>query len=787
MSDPHATIEQLRRALSEAQARADQERREKEEEKRRNVQLQGQLHEAQRRLEKATFEEFLRDCHHIFQSLKIAPREASSTGHGTKVDGRRYPAWLRPWSEFTELHRGLYDSVQRIFGEKRLFPESISAGRVRRLATRRPAAYEKDIDKFENAAVEDPVEEILEALLQVDPGAADKFHFAGMRFCNTDRGLKQPDDTEVGNDEAARDEADQAQRTKQQPKPSKRAATESNVDSPTYPDGLGFRTSPKRGDMDRENLAFCFDYKAAHKLLAKDLKNALVKEKLFMEVVRRVNSGKMTDNDTKEREHAEKRIAMALTQVFNYMLVRGTAYGYVTAGRALVLLHVNLKDPQTLYYHLCAPDVDVDTQGVDNLGLMVYQTAVAQMLSFCLLSFQSEPIQGHLLEELNRTVELKRWPYPYDEAECTDSSQSAPASQETKESDSLYEEETQAALVTRTHPTRARAGTCRNIEAVRRRNNEDDDDDANDTSRRAPARGVGTASSAMKRKGRPSSGSSQGGSERGSSSSESERQPTRQYCTQACLLGLKRGWEIDDNCPNASSHRAAAATAEVDGDRHAISAAEFTALVDKQLACNVYWDCAPVDPYGQGGKIGAIGALFKLELAPYGYTFVAKGTQSAHRRHLMHEGLVYDRLERLQGEVVPVYLGLVDVGDPRGYALPGGARVFHMMLMSWCGEIAVDCEVPDLQAHRRRSTGDVWREGVCQDDVRELNLLWNEERRRVMVIDFDRATFLQPAQHKRVSLLSEPGAKKKKRKQQTDIYKRDGAKRRTGSGLQSKV
>ena len=76
-------------------------------------------------------------------------------------------------------------------------------------------------------------------------------------------------------------------------------------------------------------------------------------------------------------------------------------------------------------------------------------------------------------------------------------------------------------------------------------------------------------------------------------------------------------------------------------------------------------------PYAVERKIGAMGALFKLELSPYGYTLVAKGTQAAHLGRLRHECLVYSRLERLHGQVVPVYLGIVDVAKGRYHTLPG--------------------------------------------------------------------------------------------------------------------
>ncbi|KAH8659461.1 hypothetical protein BGZ61DRAFT_288114, partial [Ilyonectria robusta] len=56
------------------------------------------------------------------------------------------------------------------------------------------------------------------------------------------------------------------------------------------------------------------------------------------------------------------------------------------------------------------------------------------------------------------------------------------------------------------------------------------------------------------------------------------------------------------------------------------------------------------------------------------------GTLPGHPRLLEHQSRIYARLDRLQGEVV---LGLARLD--RGYILPGGARVFHMVLMSWGG------------------------------------------------------------------------------------------------------
>jgi hypothetical protein len=64
---------------------------------------------------------------------------------------------------------------------------------------------------------------------------------------------------------------------------------------------LGFRTC-LGGE---ETLAFVFDYKAAHKFKVEDLKPALAKEELFMEVIQRTNCDRMEeglDKETKKRQ-----------------------------------------------------------------------------------------------------------------------------------------------------------------------------------------------------------------------------------------------------------------------------------------------------------------------------------------------------------------------------------------------------------------------------------------------------------------------------------------------------
>ena len=139
------------------------------------------------------------------------------------------------------------------------------------------------------------------------------------------------------------------------------------------------------------------------------------------------------------------------------------------------------------------------------------------------------------------------------------------------------------------------------------------------------------------------------------------------------------------------------------------------------------------------GKQGARGMLFRITLAWHEYSFVGKGTMSVFVPDLLHEGRVYQTLERLQGEVVPMYLGNIDL--IRSY-VNVGVELVHMLLMSWGDEVAKKADVPDWDKELGRSVREVSDEGVEHNDVREANILWNTERGRAMLIDFERSSLV---------------------------------------------
>ena len=173
---------------------------------------------------------------------------------------------------------------------------------------------------------------------------------------------------------------------------------------------------------------------------------------------------------------------------------------------------------------------------------------------------------------------------------------------------------------------------------------------------------------------------------------------------------------------------------EAKDKRHLIDRRRFQQLIQQQLGEDMDHDCEPL------GKQGARGALFKISLRRSGYTLVGKGTVQAFVEDLRHEGRIYRRLENLQGSVIPVYLGNIDL--PKVYYLDVGVRIQHMMMMAWAGEeVAANtedmCRLVNEQV--RSSAEEISRLGVTHGDIRGPNILWSRELKRVVLIDFERA------------------------------------------------
>jgi hypothetical protein len=437
-----------------------------------------------------------------------------------------------------------------------------------------------------------------------------------------------------------------------------------------------------------------------------------------------------------------------MAQTFDYMIDWGLEYSYFTTGKSLVFLRVKFDNPKTVYYYMIAP-----SEGEDESQPDIFSTAVAQVASFCLMALQSTRqnqvplMRQSQADQDNMYNMLQKWPDPYPGVldESTDEEESSQASKTTTYSMQSFVRSSDPVTNPQNHQLRSKS-SCQEPGVIRDNDNDDND---NDTSRDTP-RAAPSGTGPLNEQRQSASSSSSSGNE---TLSETEYQ-IRQYCTQRCLLGLRRGWTLDENCPNVSLHR----TPE-SGTRHQIDVTDFTRLVREQLGQDRDRDCEPL------GKYGSRGVLFKLTLARYGYTFVGKGTLSVFVRILQYEGSVYQQLERLQGKVVPVYLGNINL--IKTYYLPG-AHIVHMLLMSWAGEKAAKAGLPDLAEQVQRTSQAVRGEGVVHNDEREDNILWNDERGCVMLIDFERSRVLPVAKHKQLLKLS--SQKRKQQAKDAEIY-----------------
>ena len=258
------------------------------------------------------------------------------------------------------------------------------------------------------------------------------------------------------------------------------------------------------------------------------------------------------------------------------------------------------------------------------------------------------------------------------------------------------------------------------------------------------------------------------------------------HCPNVALhLRAQRFWSRHDSAAAADEDEPCTSTSTSPGPgQHPITAGELISILREHLVKAPEYDIESLYKRGYGG---AIGFLFKITLTGYGYTFVGKGVEYHRRRRLQREARIYDRLQALQGDVVPVHLGTFEL---RG-AYPMSelfTMLPYMMLLSYAGEdlAAVEkvqqqrgregeeakteqagedsdkkqdkkqgtahlttglapCAVPltvDLASEKERTVQALAAVGVYDNDDNRHNFLWCAEMQRVVKIDFDRAVYV---------------------------------------------
>ena len=726
--------EQERQRAGDAELRAEQERQRAEKERQRAGDAELRAEEERQRAEEerqqtqmTTLEEYLKLCHdNLHYALSVETDKRLTTKGFTSIRNRYYPRHLQPWTEFSELQLSVFDKVYSFFHPNnwpaaRFFNSKQFIQELGQSLARRKLASEQDLETYERIAVEDAATMILGTLSAIPEAQAGLGLDEKIEFDNHANSLS--------------DMAKEVQERLHLHTP-RASPSQSSLSTSSEPISMS-PPSPKRPRARADQfcvygesggtrrLLFLIEYKPPHKLsvgnLRAGLRNMNIKEEVFdrikIPVFKEKPEEQMTTADEDARQeklqyNADKLVAAVVTQTFHTMINFGLEYGYITTGEAFVFLQIRWEDPRTLFYHLIVPGEDAEGRTRMSAEQMpLAQTAISLAVSVCIMAFQSVQ-RSHAQRKWAKT-ELQKHRIDYETI-----LRAIPES-ERKQTPSV-------AYRGRKDPNSKRSPYLfRQRSKDARRDRTDSSDDGGPNTPSGTQRGS-KASLRNKSARVPKDKNSQSGSSRRKDKKKQqaeEHEDSGRYCTQACLLSLARGWPVDNGCPNIEFHRPF-------NNHHIINAGELVNLIREQLAVDPEKGCKPL------GLQGARGALFRIALLSHGYVLVAKGTVRAFVPNMSYEAKIYQHLEALQGTAVPICFGYVRL--KHRYYLDLGVKIGHMLLLSWGGEM-IDGEITESHCEVRKTVQAVLRAGIDQADVRSANLLWNEESRRVMLIDFERA------------------------------------------------
>jgi signal recognition particle subunit SEC65 len=704
--------------------------------------LEQLLQEERRKTRPTTFEEYIRACHALLSKpLRIQTDKSLSTqGSITSPKNKPCPTFLKPWTDFPILQQQLFEKVYEFIPpEEEYFSSTQYLKELGQDLCDRPLASEKDLETYQRLAVERPTTNIISHLQRIEE-ARRAFNLGeGIIFENHANTLS--------------DSNEEVQQSLQNLRISNKGPASSSNPKPRNADQICVY---KDADGKR-SLCMVVEYKPSHKLSVFNLRAGLLRAdggsmNVPEDVINRLTIP--TQPDEKFVYHSEWLTAAALTQTYAYMIENGLEYSKLVTGEADVLLQVMEDEPHTLYYHLAEPNIEAEAQS--EVDILLCRTAVGQTLTFCLMALDSKPRsqkwRNQALETAYRAAidhEAILRQIPTEEKTLTPPPSVFHA---------RIHPVKRSPIMLRPRKSRKARNSCGSADMIVHEDPQSPSGSSDETS------DVETPSKPRARTRQSSTG--QVRPVKSLQAAEESDVRHRQYCTQACLLGLVRKHPLDGACPNINAHRAHGA-----GSHHALERKSLAKLMSRQLAQDPENGCEPL------GKQGARGALFRLTLESYGYTFVAKGTVTAFEAKVKHEGLVYQHLDEVQGELIPVYLGNISLVCP--YFLDLGVRIVHMLLMSWAGEQArkdlVSSSGRDMDEETARAVKNLRYHGVEHRDVRPPNVLWNPEGRKVMLVDFERSEIL-----KQLPILQEVSPNRKRK----HLHSTKGRSRSTGPPYQ---
>lgn len=694
-----AELARLRQLLEESKRELSAERKQRE--------------EAERITRPQTFQEYLESCHKVDLAIKVITNPLTTT-QGITADptGRIYPLRIVPSPDFVAKQLEIWDLLAEsdAFLSETIFPSPHQIEYVQ--SVQQAVSSEMSLRHFERDVVENAVKKMIDCAYN-DPLLRNKLELLGNvtfeSHTNLDDYYSNPSFTENVT-------AQTSVSTRRSGPSSSRASS----DRPVLPKlrgkgGVADNFCIYRRADGRDVPALAIEYKAPHKLFVD-------------EIVTGLESEIQPDRDVINKEgddfvFASKSLTAAvITQLFSYMVAMGIQYGYVCTGQAFVFLYIP-DDPTTVHYSVCVPSQDVAADGETGL----HRTAVAQVFAFILRALRAKPPS---MAWFDQAAKLNTWVVEYD-----DILSKIPATVRKEKRASPYRPSSwkgrirSSPIMTRSRckpaesgPPKSHDGDGDNRGGRHNRNHSDGGNDGNGSD-------GGQGSDSSDSYNPPSPSPNQGRTTRDAEQAHQAGEciEKRPYCTQECLLGLLRGGPLDEQCPNIHHH----------GSEH-IGRREFLRLIRIQLATerDENADCVPLS------LSGAIGALFKVRLSSHGYTLVAKGVETPRIHRLRHERGLYKRLAAIQGKHVPVCLGIAHLDLPWYF---NGGIYEHFLFLGWAGHPLRECITSDNQAFFVDAITTAFKEmhqlRVLHCDAEPRNMLYDAERKTVMVVDFERAVY----------------------------------------------
>ncbi|KAL8972887.1 MAG: hypothetical protein Q9197_002583 [Variospora fuerteventurae] len=680
----YAEILQELAALKASSAKRDEELAERKVE----------LAEKTRLVQRTSLEELLEACYTDLDTsfqVETDPRKSTKGGITSPV-GRLCPRTLQKWPDFPSLQSRTFGRAYQQLHPANSDPLRLfgSLNHIEELGMRlseRKIASENDLRRFHERAVEDFVVDILTNLS------------SPIRFDNHPHTLGQGPEQTPGRKQNRPPNADQL--------------------------------CVYQGEDGEGELLLVLEYKAPHKL-TNDFLRAALKTSEPIDVIA-IKDGLTIPPDDEPQllflHKARKMVAAAATQAYDYMLTGDCEYSAIVTGGAIVFLWISEDSPSTLHYHLAEPRLEVGKYAEEDFpdGFPHPRTAIAQLLSLCLMALKAKK-RG--VEWQRKAIQsAAKWVINDHEMDYETPKQlhdllvKMDRQDLSFQGDDIRPDPRSPYELRKKKKNKQSAGQRCNADPQTNQDSSGSaDDDSNDdstyheTPTKPPAAKAPKAAPSHK----PTPPQKQ--SEATSGSPKKGRRHA--YCTQACLLGLVRRLPMDVNCPNVKLHPRK-------GKTHALTALKLRELLRNQLNRNMEDDC--VDLRLQGAR----GMLFQLTLTSYGYTFVGKGTIDIYIPDLQHECRMYHRLQYLQGRLIPVCLGSIDLDIP-WYDL--NVEIIHILLMSYGGEAIEQARELQEKEQIQQFERTLAARGIKHQDIRRHNILDCKELGKLMFIDFERST-----------------------------------------------